>query len=63
MRLKLRLNRRKIEFGTVYVVGGGRFEVFKSVEGFYCIHNTIVNRTTYYSNYALMRVNLTEVLR
>ena len=61
--MRVRLNRRKIELHVVYIVGGGRFEVFKSVEGFYCIHNTIVNRTTYYSNYALMRVNLTELLR
>ena len=57
----MRLNRRKIEEGKIYIIK--HFEVFKSVEGFYCIHNTIVNRTTYYSNYALMRVNLTEVLR
>ena len=61
--MRLRLNRSKIEGNVVYVVGGGRFEVFKSIEGFYFIHNIIANRTTYYSNYALMRVNLTELLR
>ena len=57
----MRLNRKKIEGNFIYVIK--HFEVFKSVEGFYCIHNTIINRTTYYSNYALMRVNLTELLR
>ena len=57
----MRLNRRKIEGNFIYIIQ--HFEVFKSVEGFYCIHNTIINRTTYYSNYALMRVNLTELIR
>lgn len=59
--MNIRLNRKKIENKVVYIVQ--HFEVFKSVEGFYCIHNSIINRTIYYSNYALMRVNLTELLR
>ena len=57
----MRLNRRKIELHVVYLIKN--YEVFKSVEGFYCIYNSITKRTIYYSNYALMRVNLTELLR
>ena len=57
----MRLNRRKIEGNFIYIIQ--HFEVFKSVEGFYCIHNTIINRTTYYSNYDIIRLKLTELIR
>jgi hypothetical protein len=57
---KLQLNRKALERGCHLIVG--KFELYLSIDGYYCINNVKTRHVFHYSNYALMRRCLTELL-
>jgi len=57
----MRLNRKRIENGTHFIIDA-RFEIYLSLEGYYRIENVKTGFCYNYSNYALMRRCLTELI-